>query len=1528
MQSQRYPFVQPQPVRSFTSTSKDGASPPASQRLWIRGLPLSTRTRDIYKTFSRLGNVTRITLHETSEGRPSGKAEITFEPPANWDRLPARVSFQLETGQRKLLTVELSNDQRRNFTVSSPVRKDVKYDEKITLTGCSLDFGVLQDQESMIIMGSRGTSELGVKLVLDLKRLEIEISFPSVLKSGDNIATRTFRFLIALDDDFMLWHVAADNAYVLHVPRPPWYSKQLREAIYGTHSDDAKYWSTEDTWARQTDIFRDKVDIHSMDKSPVSLQKNFNAINIARWTTFKFNLGLSQGNEAKSVFSSALLDFNVTVKEGKSFNFHHARPSLDEDTWDLINDVAGDAAAQRFGDQPLNAKLPFSVRYQLEVCISQGWISEYSITSDFLKQLSAWPEAKAKQALVYVDSQQRRMFDPMDLFRDIQYSKPVQAKKLPEHCIEIYSATVTATSILFHTPSVEITNRVVRKYKPFSHRFLRVRFEDDDYRGRTRIYPSANNKMVMLFRRIKRVMHHGIKLGDMVYEFVAWGNSQLREHGAYFFAAIENVSADTIRANMGFFDHERVVAKRAARMGQCFSTTKPVILRLPAITDSNTIPDIVKGKYNFTDGVGKISEVAASIVSHQLGIKGPTPSLFQFRLGGCKGVLAIDPELKTSDIKVRRSQLKFNSPSAELEIIRWSEFWQPYLNRQLILCLSSLGVANEVFIRKQDDAIRSLDNAMVDDGAAIQALRENIDPNMMTLNICELVEARFRKRKEPFVLALLQLWRAWSLKYLKEKAKIPVTQGAFVMGCVDETNTLSGHENSRKRNVAETDRVASQSSPNKHLPEIFVQIKDPKTGEKKIIEGICVVARNPSLHRGDIRVVMARNVPKLHHMCDVVVFSQKGDRDLPSMCSGGDLDGDDYVVIWDTELIPKEWNAEPFHYEAPPPKLADGDITTSNMIDFFHDYMQNDALGRIAIAHMGAADKLDDGLDSAACLQLLELHSTAVDYPKTGVPARMTRALERSEWPHFMEKRGKKYTSQKVLGKLYDAVERVRFKPKYATPFDERILGAGEVSETLFERIEEVKYDWDNALNRLMAQRSIKTEFEVWSTFVLDHSKASKDYKFQEEVGQLSKSLKEQYYERLCDVAGGRDFDHLAPVAVAAYKYTNYQVQLALHEIEQGSRPETPDAMPFISFPWLLQETLVRIANFAGHEACPQIEEASVEDRKVIPGEVDLQKANDGSVIGELTDIAELCSKDHSGLQHLTDPYKPPTDRGGTKDLSHDEQAGTTEPVDMSAALDLPRNFTYQDAHFPEHSGCTDTRFTNGGDVSSFDGGKGSMNHKGGTVPDPAKFADLTTLEALSTLRNNVDVKQNVARDSLPTFTPGTSSGSSNSLIDINSADFPSTTIMQHQNTIQADLSPNHNFKLLVEMSSSQSRMPSHSSQTMSNSASEIEQGELIHCAGFGNDKDYSRTSTARESEALPVVKNAVARNESQHAIRDTHSSTTGVGTTVKASSVDTNSELVEGIDGYPRVQPLRDPLGLSKEEMIESGFTMEELLD
>lgn len=216
----------------------------------------------------------------------------------------------------------------------------------------------------------------------------------------------------------------------------------------------------------------------------------------------------------------------------------------------------------------------------------------------------------------------------------------------------------------------------------------------------------------------------------------------------------------------------------------------------------------------------------------------------------------------------------------------------------------------------------------------------------------------------------------------------------------------------------------------------------------------------------------------------------------------------------------------------------------------------------------------------------------AVDYVKSGTPARMTSDLRPRKWPHFMEMDHKpaelKYHSKKVLGQLYDQVDRVDFVPIFDRPFDERILNAYYVSPEMLKDAAEVKERYDAAVRRIMAQHEIKTEFEVWSTFVMQHSNDFKDYKFHEEIGNLSQSLKDQFRAECRQKVSTENFEDMLRFVAAMYQVTAQEMNLALSECRQMvmvGGVETPlrnmvsSSMPLMSFAWLFPHYLGQIAN-------------------------------------------------------------------------------------------------------------------------------------------------------------------------------------------------------------------------------------------------------------------------------------------------------------------------------------------------------------
>ena len=159
------------------------------------------------------------------------------------------------------------------------------------------------------------------------------------------------------------------------------------------------------------------------------------------------------------------------------------------------------------------------------------------------------------------------------------------------------------------------------------------------------------------------------------------------------------------------------------------------------------------------------------------------------------------------------------------------------------------------------------------------------------------------------------------------------------------------------------------------------------SGTMQTLTGSVIITRCPALHPGDIQVVSAVDVPPdsaLRALHNMVVFSSFGDRDLPSKLSGGDLDGDLYNIIWDHKLYPKVFS-RPAEYETASPIDIQRPVERDDITNHFLTFMKNDNLGMIATLHQILADQSDDGTLDPQCIRVADLHSTAVDFSKSGI---------------------------------------------------------------------------------------------------------------------------------------------------------------------------------------------------------------------------------------------------------------------------------------------------------------------------------------------------------------------------------------------------------------------------------------------------------------------------------------------------------------------------------------------------------------
>ena len=184
----------------------------------------------------------------------------------------------------------------------------------------------------------------------------------------------------------------------------------------------------------------------------------------------------------------------------------------------------------------------------------------------------------------------------------------------------------------------------------------------------------------------------------------------MRDKSAWFIAEDDSndFTVEKVRLWMGDFSSISNTAKCSARIGLFFSSSHLSIV-VPQ-NQTEEIEDIysLENKENLmTDGIGKIvpelaREIAFGLFNGTDNV-GTVPSSYQVRYAGYKGVLSVWPAPSGSNKKIffRPSMRKFKSAHENLEILEWSRFLPGFLNRQIILLLSALGVHDKVFIHLQ-----------------------------------------------------------------------------------------------------------------------------------------------------------------------------------------------------------------------------------------------------------------------------------------------------------------------------------------------------------------------------------------------------------------------------------------------------------------------------------------------------------------------------------------------------------------------------------------------------------------------------------------------------------------------------------------------------------------------------------------------------------------------------------------------------------------------------------------------------------
>jgi len=358
------------------------------------------------------------------------------------------------------------------------------------------------------------------------------------------------------------------------------------------------------------------------------------------------------------------------------------------------------------------------------------------------------------------------------------------------------------------------------------------------------------------------------------YKFFGHSPTQLRNRHCVFYSTDlewQYGSYEQIISEFGTFNMTNV-SKRAARIGLLLSTaTRAIQLDDTQIEKDK---DIEHNGFIFTDGCGRISpDIAAKIDVYPFKYQYEKqvhqfPSVYQIRFKGCKGILMLDETL-TNKIKLRNSLIKFDwNPEKKVNWLRIVEDGKAvsfpnaysFLNTQFIRLLSALGVPDEAFLRKLDTYFEELSRILHDQEVQVRYLcayrRYDLAERILATNSVDketLTELkRYQMTCHMHKPTTSQSTHSFSDQTKEEKIKIkfPLDQCRLVFGVADTS---------------------------KKLEYGCCYFQPTIRGKPTVLDGDqVIVAKSPSYHVGDIRVLKCVNIPECRHLVDCLVFPVNG----------------------------------------------------------------------------------------------------------------------------------------------------------------------------------------------------------------------------------------------------------------------------------------------------------------------------------------------------------------------------------------------------------------------------------------------------------------------------------------------------------------------------------------------------------------------------------------------------------------------------------------------------------------------------
>lgn len=381
---------------------------------------------------------------------------------------------------------------------------------------------------------------------------------------------------------------------------------------------------------------------------------------------------------------------------------------------------------------------------------------------------------------------------------------------------------------------------------------------------------------------VLRLLDGGIFIQGCRHSFLGCSSSGLKKRKAYVIRGSDQV-ADDERQKYGDFASLSTASKQISRFSLMLTNVAITTVKPTRVIKEN---DVDVNNHCFTDGCGKVSsDLAAALIretrktlARQNEDKSHTPSIFQIRMGGVKGIVQTDSTLTKGTIVIRPSMIKFQtSKFPEISLCDYSRpFSFGHLNKQYITLLSGLGVSDDSFLSIQREYFQQIQKMTSDFDSAWNILEWlNRSSELLIDNDGETMEERLGKVKS---IQSQLIGSAPKLKIL-----------------VPESRTLFG--------VAETPIFCPETK--QRLPgilrygECLVRVT-MKGGQRVSLQNQrVIVSKNPCYLLGDVRILRAVSSverPELHRLekdlVDCIVFPIEGVRPHSEEIAGSDLDGE------------------------------------------------------------------------------------------------------------------------------------------------------------------------------------------------------------------------------------------------------------------------------------------------------------------------------------------------------------------------------------------------------------------------------------------------------------------------------------------------------------------------------------------------------------------------------------------------------------------------------------------------------------